>query len=703
MAVIEKIRTKFGVAASIIIAVGLLLFIIDPSEIMSAVQNMSSKYDVGKIGSKSISYQDFQNDVEKYTRIHELVSGNTVSGEQEQMQVRNAAWQALVEKYLFSKNAKAAGLAVGEAENLALLTSEEYVSPLIANDPSFADETGSFSPEAVKNIARQAKENPDLKLYWDYVQNSVYFQQLNAKYNALFTASNFQNPLQLRKAIEENNNTSDVDFVMVPMSFAPDSTLTVSAGEIKEFYASHKKFFKQPASRDIEYVVFEVKPSATDVKAASDKMVEAYEEFVSTDNMKSFLSRNSEQAWSNRWYKAGEMNPVNRQIGASVDGAAKDAVSEIVTDNNVFYAARIMDTAMLPDSAYVKHILLQGESVAKADSLLEVVKKGENFANLATTYSADKGSAADGEQGNIGWLTQNYMIPGFEDVITAEVNKPYILNTQYGTHIVVVTRKTAPVAKKQVAVLKRTALASKETFNDYYAQASRFADIARGKSGKGKRNTRYQAAVDSTGVYSHVMNNVLESTSSYGGVDNAKQITRWVFDAKKPGYVSEIITIDNNYFFVATLKGIHEEGYADVKEVASQIREQLLAEKRSEKEAADVAAKIEGMTDLAAIAEKLGTSVNSRDGVTFSSLTSQSLDPKFLGAVANAPVGQICGPVAGNIGTYVFQVKSHDTGAFFTEDDARNRARQMAGYSAQMILPVMMEAADVKDNRARFY
>ena len=134
MAVIEKIRTKFGVAASIIIAVGLLLFIIDPSEIMSAVQNMSSKYDVGKIGSKSISYQDFQNDVEKYTRIHELVSGNTVSGEQEQMQVRNAAWQALVEKYLFSKNAKAAGLAVGEAENLALLTSEEYVSPLIAND-----------------------------------------------------------------------------------------------------------------------------------------------------------------------------------------------------------------------------------------------------------------------------------------------------------------------------------------------------------------------------------------------------------------------------------------------------------------------------------------------------------------------------------------------------------------------------------------
>ena len=139
MAVIEKIRTKWGVAASLIIAVGLLLFIIDPTEVISAVSNMSSKYDVGKIGGKAISYQDFQSDVDKFTRIHELMSGNTASGEQELNQIRNAAWQSLVDKYLFGKNAKAAGIYVGEDENLALLTSEDFVSPVLANDPAFAD------------------------------------------------------------------------------------------------------------------------------------------------------------------------------------------------------------------------------------------------------------------------------------------------------------------------------------------------------------------------------------------------------------------------------------------------------------------------------------------------------------------------------------------------------------------------------------
>ena len=41
--------------------------------------------------------------------------------------------------------------------------------------------------------------------------------------------------------------------------------------------------------------------------------------------------------------------------------------------------------------------------------------------------------------------------------------------------------------------------------------------------------------------------------------------------------------------------------------------------------------------------------------------------------------------------------------SFFTEDDAKNAATQMNSYNSQMILPVMMQEADVKDHRARFF
>ena len=105
----------------------------------------------------------------------------------------------------------------------------------------------------------------------------------------------------------------------------------------------------------------------------------------------------------------------------------------------------------------------------------------------------------------------------------------------------------------------------------------------------------------------------------------------------------------------------------------------------------------------AAIAEKLGSSVSSQSGVTFSSMGSNSLDPKFVGAIFNAPVGELCGPVAGTIGAYVFQVKNRDTGSFYTEDDAARYEQQKNQYNSQMLMSVMMDDADVKDNRARFF
>lgn len=694
MAILQKTREKAGMAVSIIIALALLSFIIDPQTLETAFNAMSSRNDVGVINGKTISYLDFQQDVDKFTTINEMVTGSSAQSEQQQEQVRNAAWQSLLDRYLFVKNAKAAGIRVGEEEMKDLLAGD-MISPVVSQNPAFMDENGNFSKDALQNLINNISQDQTgrLKEYWNYIQNTVYTQQFYAKYGSLFTNSNFQNPLMLRRAIAENNNTTNVDFVMVP-NYGRDTTVKVSGDEIRKYYESHKNMFKQNASRDMEYVVFEVKPSEADINATNEAIGKVYDEFSTTDNMKSFLARNSEKGLNEYWYKAGELSTVNSGISEFVDANAQ-GTSPIVSDNNVFYAARIMATAQIPDSVYVRHILLQGATETKADSLLNVLVKGENFSNVAASYSADTKSAADGEQGNVGWMTQTYMIPGFESVLTAQVGKPYIVKTQYGTHIVEVAKRTAPVAKKQVAILEKTALASGETFNSYYAQASKFSKIAAGKY------NNYKAAVDSMGLYSHPMK-VTEATSSYGSISQAKEVTRWVFD-NKVGKVSEIITVNNNYLFVATVTGIHKEGIAKIDEVKEAIRQQLYAQKASEKAAADIAQKIQGISDLQAIADTLHSSVSTGVDVRFASLAGQGLDPKFIGAASVAPEGKICGPVAGTIGTYIFKVNSRDTGSFYTEDDARNAATQMNNYTTQMILPVMMMESDVRDHRARFY
>ena len=693
MAVLEKIRVKFGLVISIIIALALLSFIIDPGTLESALNSMSSKYDVGKIAGKNISYNDFQEDVDKYTVINEMLSGSSSQNEQTQRQIRNAAWQGLLDKYMFVKNAKAAGLCVGEDEMVSLV-SGETLSPVMAQNPVFLDESGNFSSDMLKAFIDNVNsdQSGQLRTYWNYLQNTVYNQQYYLKYGALFNASNIENALQLKQDVADGNTTADVDWCLAYYPMTKDSTITVSSDEIRKYYNDHKKFFRQNASRDIEYVVFEVVPSAEDVAQTSEDMDKAYQEFVTTDNMKTFLLKNSERQLSTYWYKAGELNTVNSELNSQIFSG--DKVSQIVKSGDTFYAAREMDSKMLPDSVYVKHILLVGANAKHtADSLVNVLgKSGANFSNLASIYSEDKGSAADGELGSIGWMTQTYMIPGMESVIEAQVGKPFVLTTQYGTHVVLVSQKTKPVAKKQVAILEKTALASKETFNKYYAEANTFATLANG-SYEG-----YKKAVDSTKVYSHSLN-VTEATSSYGAVDQAKEVTRWIFD-NKAGKASNIITVNNNFFFITAVKDIHKEGYASLKQVAPVISERLYAEKAQAKKLAEVSEKIKGLTSIDAVADALGVTVDRNEGL---SLSSTSVDPAVLGAASVAKDGAVYGPVPGSMGVYVLSVANRQTGSFYTEDDAKNLNAQKGQYLSQMIISVMSEYDGVKDNRERFY
>jgi peptidyl-prolyl cis-trans isomerase D len=655
MAALETIRVKFGVVITVLIAVALLSFIIDPTTLQSVSSSMSSKYDVGEIDGKSISYLDYQADVEKFTTINELMTGQSAQNEQQQTNIRNAAWQSLVDKYLVIKNAEKAGIFVGK-EEISDIVAGNLDSPVFTQNPAFLDENGVFSPALVSDFIayKDTDQTGRLQLYWNYLIETAKTQQYYSKYMSLFTQSDFTNTLMLAEDIAENNNTYNVEFVMVPFGYAKDSTVVVSDSEIKAYYNAHKKFYRQQASRDIEYVVFEVKPSDEDVAAANQALVDVYDEFATTENMKSFLLANSDRTLDNHWYKAGELTTVAKVVNDYAFGE-KASVSEVLSDGNTFYAVRILEEANVPEQVYVRY--------APADSLL---------------------ASAEPQ-----WISQT---AGYEDVMTAKKGTKVTVNNI----VFEILDVKDVVAKKRVAVLEKKAVASKETVNSFYSKANTFATKTAGKY------ENFKKALEEEGVYAHPVNKMLEGTNRLGAIENTKEVTRWAFDAKV-GAASNIITVDNNYFIIAALKGIHKEGYAPVEEVSASISSILYAEKYGEKKAAEVAEKIAGLTDMEAIAEALNTTVSTKDGVAFASLNAQSLDPKFVGAASVAEEGKICGPLAGSIGVYVYKVTGRDTGAFYTEDDAKARDAQMVQYTTQMVVPVMMDDADVKDNRARFY
>ncbi|MBQ6573960.1 MAG: SurA N-terminal domain-containing protein [Bacteroidales bacterium] len=694
MALLEKIRVKMGAFITVLIAVALLSFVIDPSTLQSAMSVFSSKYDVGEIAGEGIPYQDYQKKVDYFSQIYQMTNG-TSSDDQTQDFINNTAWQNEITDRVLIPAVEAAGVTLGE-EELYDLTQGTNISPVLLQDPSFMDENGQFSRERVAQLVQAIAQDQtgQLGMYWGYLENNIEKSQKVAKYLSLLEHSMFMSPVELNRMIAENNTSYNVDFVVKPYGFSVDSSIVVSDSEIKEYYEKNKNSFKQAESRDLEYVVFEVVPSAADVELASQDMEKIYNEFVTEGNVKNFLARNSDQPFNPYFYKEGDLATIATELE---DFASKAKVGDVLPpfqQENAFIAAKVVDIKQMPDSVFVKHILLQGENEAKADSLLAVAKKG-NFAELAAQYSADQNPNV-AEAGDLGWMTQQYMIPGMESVLNAKKGDVFTLKTTYGTHIVKVTDATKPMKKMQVAILVKEAVASKVTYSDYYAKANDIATKSEGSLEK------MNAAAKEAGVSVYPALRVLPGAKTLANYQHTREISRWA-NENEVGSVSPIITVDNKYFFVVGLKAIHEEGFAPYAEIAPTIKSYLMMQKKGEKVAAETKAQVEGASTIEAVAEKLGTTVSSQSGIAFSSLTSQQLDPKFIGAIASAAENTLVGPVVGEIGVYYFTVKGKETGAFYTEDDAKERNRQIYTAVENVVPVILLDKAGVKDQRYKFF
>lgn len=695
MAVLEKIRVKMGAFITVIIALALLSFIIDPSTLESTLSMFSSKYDVGKINGEAVSYQDYQKKVDYFTQIHQMTNGSATNDQVQDM-INNSAWQNEVADRVIMPAIANAGLRLGSDEMFDL-TQGTGISPILANDPAFMDESGNFSKAKVAQFVQAIAQDQSgqLQMYWRFLEDNMVKDQLMTKYLSLLEKSNIVNPVELNRAIAENNTTFDVDFVVKPYMFAIDSTITVSNHEIKEYYEANKHNYKQQASKDIEYVVYEVEPSLADIELAEKDINKVYDEFATTANMKNFLARNSDQPFNGYYFKESELSRLSDTVAKFAENAKVGALLAPYQEDNMFVAARVMDIKPLPDSVFVKHILLQGDNEKKADSLISVLNKKGDFVAMAQEFSADKNPNVE-EAGDLGWLTQQYMIPGFESVISAEKNEILKLKTTYGTHIVKVTKTTKPERKIQVALLVKEAVAGKETYADYYAKANDLATKCEGNIEK------YNAAVKEMNLNSYPAIRVLPSAKTIANYERAKEVVRWI-NENEVGDVSPIISVDNKYFFVVAITGEHKGGVAGINEMAQQIKQILTVEKQGKKVAEETKAQVEGLANIDAVAEKLGLTVSHQNGIAFSSLTSQQLDPKFIGAVAGAKEGELVGPVVGDVGVYYFVVNGKETGAFYTEDDARNRKAQEFAYMSRLLPAIMAEEAGVEDQRYKFF
>lgn len=685
MAVLEKIRVKFGILITVLVALALLSFIIDPQTLRSAADRFSSDNKVGSMNGKSVSYKEFYEQLNTYTEIAKMM-GQNPSSEDQQSQLRDAAWQSIFENEVFIPKAQKAGLSVGDEEMLDL-TQGSDISPVLLQQGLFNDQTGSFSREALANFVQSidADETGQYASLWSFLEENVYRERLFTKYASLIEKSDFLTDLEKSRLMAESNVTADVDFVLSPISFAADSTISVSADEIRNYYNERKEQFRQPANRDIEYVLWEVVPSAQDFADAKEEFDGLLAEFAEADNLKSFITLHSDNKF-NPYYFTEDQLSVTPEFQQTAFHAPVGTVSPVLTEEDSYAAMRVNDVRMMADSAHVYYKVFSLSQEADADAFVaEQLRK--------TDVSAFN---------ELGWVTQEgLMSNGLNDLVPVFDTPQKVIKvksiTAQAVFALYVDQRTKPVRKVQIATLLKRVLPSDDTYRDFQMKAVEFADACDGKLANFERISKEQ---DLPVI---PINNMVQANRRIGPADNAREVVSWVFDKKtKAGDVSDLKIVDNKYYFVTAVTKTRKEGYVDINEAAPQIRTILSARKNVDKHLEEVRARIAGMTSLEQIAEALGTTVSHAPGLSFGSVQYGQNDPAFIGAVTAAPEGTIQS-VGGTIGVYVFEVMDRTTGSFFSDADAATQLSRRAAYHTNVLQRVIANEADIKDNRARFF
>ncbi len=674
MASLNTLRTKFGIVLSIIIALALLAFILSLKTEMGFSGNDPR---VGVIDGEKINYSEYY---ETYERVRSQ-SGAVESDEQQSAMLANAAWQQLFSKYVLDPGFERLGIRVTEPERLAMVSGEQ---PSQAFYNAFADpRTGSYNVAAVSQFLAQAETNAQAQAAWQALNEQARLERLFQKYMGLVRGGTYVNALEVESGVASANNTYSGKWAGKKYASLPDSLFTVSSSEMSAYYKSHKEMFKQQPSRTLSYVIFEVNPTDDDMLALENQAKKVGAQFASAEDVRSFVRGNRNGHIADNYVAAAQLT--DEEAEALTAGKQYGPVLK----NNEWTMARVLDAKTAPDSLGVRHIVLPYTQEALADSLMGVLRNGGDFAALASQYSVYDATAANG--GEVGVLPFSAFTGEFAESL-AGVKSGDIVKIASGDAIQImqVYRADKPSKHYRIASITYPVEASTATRTQVHNTAGTFTVNAK---------ESFADAATTAAVTPRVAT-LVQGDRTIRGLEDSREVARWAYGAEL-GDVSEIFNVGNDYV-VATLTDIDNDEYAAPEKVASQIRMQLLRDKKYDA----ILKELSGST-LEEQAASLGSEVADFNNVSYASfyVNGPGIEPRLVGAIASTTEkGVVSAPVKGMSGLYVFVVDDIQTEEKQTAEGEKVRAQAVAENMAQqMALPAIQQMADIQDLRGKYF
>ena len=712
MSIIQTIREKGAVIVIALIGISLIAFILmdSMSSGRGSIFGDNNTTTLGVVNGEKIQLNDFND------KVKEIEQQNPNGGASQNNQIMESVWNQMVAEKIVQGQFDKLGITFTPDEMSSIMFSDD--APQQLKQAFTNKETGQYDIEQAKQWWAQTKKNKNEEQRNSIISQVIDPMRLNSlytKYTSMIAGSIYQPKWLSKEQNEEKNNFASISYVAVPYTVISDSAVKVSDDDIQAYLDKNKLKYKQEPGRMISYVSFSAAASAADSARILQSLKDLRPQFAADSNAKFFLGRNSSSIPYFDGYTAKSKIQVPNKD--SIIDLPNGGVYGPYQDGKNYVLAKKISTKIMPDSIECRHILLgtvdpqtqqpiMDDSTAHriADSISVAIQGGASFDSLDEKYSTDQ--AAKQTKGvmtfDLGTIQSDGFSKEFGDFLLNDKGETKkVVKTQYGWHYIEILDKKDLEPAYKIAYMAKEIAPSDETINAANTAAIKL-------SGSVKDEKSFNDYIAKNGLKKVVVPNVVkENDYQLGGLQDARTIVKWAFDAKE-GQASDPFAIKDDYI-VAIVDHIVKAGIPDVN-TARPMVEGII---RNMKKADEIKKKLNNPATLEAAAAVYHSQVLSSGAdstLTFEAEIINGIgnEPRVAGAAFNKDYQAKVSPAfAGNTGVFVIKVNSVSSRAPLSPEMEKLQVTDEINKNIQAALGQSFNAlkkiADIKDSRSRFF
>lgn len=708
MAILGQIRSK---SIFLIIVIGLALFAFVISGVFDGKGYQAQK-PVGVINGEDILIEDFRGQVDFLERNYN----------QKGMIAVNNVWNQRLRSEILRQQFEITGIQSGKDHLQNILKN----NPTFNSDQQFLNEAGMFDIDKFKSLIIELKTtNPEAyeqwknqeKIFESQSNEQIYFNLVNAGVNYTQSDGKFEYTLQ--------NDNADIEYVQIPYSSVDDSLISYSTSDLKKYISNNKDEFKVNSSRDIEYVIFEEKPSLEDENAIKNrlskflkeskefnevsKLEEVTPSIITATNIKEFINEYSETSFDSIYLPKGSLPADHANLLFNLNN---NQTYGPYLDGEYFKISRMLDKK-IGGSVRSSHILVayegsknanpnvsrsKTEAKKEANNILRKIRKSpKSFTELAFEFS-DGPSKSSG--GDLGFVQEGNMVKPFNDFIFSKrVGSTGVVETDFGFHVIKVVAKDDLVL---LASITEKNVPSDATSDKVFNSATKL-EMNLSKDGD------LNALSNKENYTIKTVNGIEILDNDFPGLKDQRRIVQWLFSESTNVSDFKRFDLPKGGYLIVQVTNMVDEGLSDVQDVSYKVLPMVLKSKKADLIISknDNSLSIDEIAKINGVEVRKALALNQKNAT----ISGSGLEPLVIGSSFGTNLNETSDFIIGENGVYKLKViRRNDINSNTDPIDSnfiisyKNQLLNTNRTSAfTRVYESLKENAEVTDNRSIYY